>query len=255
MRIHGGLRQLPAPPALPDAPPLTTGQRLSRLETSHFWFAGRDELVVNLLARFDAQAPLLDLGCGSGAFARRLSDEVTATVALDREFHLAPARGVPGVSGDALRLPFAAAAAGSALLRDVLEHVDDLAALRECHRVLRPGGLLLALVPAWPGLWSCRDERAGHRRRYTRRSLVAVLEACGFEVLELRGYQFTLLPVIAASRVVARFRGLDQLRDEEQPAPAVNAAFSRINQAEASLARVRWPRPPIGSSLAAVARR
>jgi SAM-dependent methyltransferase len=232
----------------------TTAQRLAELEPSHFWFAGRDDLVSNLTTRFGATGPVVDIGCGTGAFARRLSRQGARVVALDQELHRGPVPGVPAVAGDAVALPLRSGSVATVLLRDVLEHVDDGAALDECRRVLRPGGLLVALVPAWPALWSCRDERAGHRRRYTRATLVCRLRAGGFEVLELRGYQLALLPLIATSRVAARRRGLVQLDREEHPPASVNALFTRINQAEASLARFRWPRPPTGSTLAAVAR-
>ena len=55
---------------------------------------------------------------------------------------------------------------------DVLEHTDDdLAALRELRRVCKPGGLLLATVPAYGFLWSEHDEALKHRRRYTAHEL------------------------------------------------------------------------------------
>jgi len=230
----------------------TTAERLAPLELSHFWFAGRDQLVANLLDRFRAPAPVLDLGCGTGAFAARLRRQGIPVVAMDKE---RPTAAGAGVAGDVVGLPFRAGSGGTVLLRDVLEHVDDGPALDECRRVLGPGGLLVALVPAWPALWSCRDERAGHLRRYTRATLAGLLTNHGFDVLELRGYQFALLPVLAGSRVVARRQGPAQLDREERPPAAVNAAFARINRAEAALARVRWLRPPTGSTLAVVARR
>lgn len=233
----------------------TTAERLAGLEQSHFWFAGRDDLVANLLGRFRAPGPVLDLGCGTGSFAGRLRRLGFPIVALDHELHLGPApAGVAGVAGDAVELPVRDASAGTVLLRDVLEHVDDGAALAECRRVLRRGGLLVALVPAWPALWSCRDERAGHRRRYTRSMLTGRLAGNGFDVVEVRGYQFALLPVLAASRAAARRRGVAQLDREERPPAAVNSVLTRINRAEAALARTRWLRPPTGSTLAVVAR-
>ncbi len=233
----------------------TTGQRLAELEPTHFWFAGRDELIGNLLARFGAIGPVLDIGCGSGSFARRLQRQGVGVVALDHELHRGEPPRVPGIAGDALRLPFRSGSAATVLLRDVLEHVDDGKSLDECARVLGRGGLLVAMVPAWPALWSCRDERAGHRRRYTRSTLLRPLRARGFDVLEVRGYQFALLPLLVTSRIAARRRGLAQLRTEDHPPGPVNALFARINRAEASLARIRWPRPPVGSTLVAVARR
>ena len=69
--------------------------------------------------------------------------------------------------------------------------------------MLRPGGLLVVLVPAWPALWSDRDERAGHLRRYRSRGLRELVESAGFAVVEQRGYQFVLLPAIAANRVAS----------------------------------------------------
>ena len=50
---------------------------------------------------------------------------------------------------------------------NVLEHIEnDLAALREMRRVLRPDGGLLLYVPAFPLLYSTNDRRVGHVRRY-----------------------------------------------------------------------------------------
>jgi SAM-dependent methyltransferase len=229
---------------------------LADVEDWHFWFVGRDELVLALLDRFAPPRPsVVDVGCGTGAFASRLAadDRTSAVFAIDRS---APARagGAPAASADAERLPFADRSVDVVLARDVLEHVDDRAALDEVRRVLRPDGVLIALVPAWPKLWSERDVRAGHRRRYTRQTLRRVLDARGFGVAEIRGYQSLLLPVLVASRLLSRRRPTTTLAAEEAPSPAINRVLARVNRAEASLARTAWLRPPTGSTLAVVAR-
>ena len=238
-----------------DGPAATTAERLAGLERWHFWFVGRDRLVTNLLRRFPPPAPLVDVGCGTGRFAATLRVPGGIVVALDRELGGPPGGDAAGVRGDAERLPFADRSVGTILARDVLEHLDDGVALADWHRVLRPGGLLLLLVPAWPSVWSHRDVRAGHRRRYTRRTLRAALEPAGFELLELRGYQCALLPVIALSRIAGRRRRENQLDAEEHPPPLVNAVFGLLNRIEAACARSRVLRVPTGSTLAAVARR
>jgi SAM-dependent methyltransferase len=67
---------------------------------------------------------------------------------------------------------------------DVLEHVTQPErALAEVQRVLKPGGLAVFTVPADPRLWSDRDLRLQHRKRYTPADLRAELRAAGFEVL------------------------------------------------------------------------
>ena len=69
-------------------------------------------------------------------------------------------------------LPFADDAFDLVTTLDVIEHIDDdVAALRELRRVLRPGGRLLVAVPAFMFLWGKQDEVSHHRRRYTAASL------------------------------------------------------------------------------------
>jgi SAM-dependent methyltransferase len=160
------------------------------------------------------------------------------------------------VQGDLEALPVAGGVCDLVWCRDVLSCVGDVGRmLGECARVLRPGGLLVVLVPAWPVLWSDRDERAGHLRRYRGRGLRTLVESAGFTVVEQRGYQFLLLPAIAANRVASSRWGPRVVDREETPPVWLNRLLTSVNTWEAGLARRRWSRPPTGSTLVLVARR
>jgi SAM-dependent methyltransferase len=233
--------------------------RVEEIEQEHFWFQGRRVLVEALL---DRRLPgpgrlVLDLGCGSGSLLDVLERRGQRVIGIDvRPEGLARARkrhpDALLLRAEADRLPLRDGVLDAVVALDVLEHVDDAAALAEVARVLRPGGLLLASVPAVPWLWSFRDEDAGHLRRYTRDSLVGALGAAGLEVAELRRYQFVLFPLVAAARLAGR-RG-PRLRDaEDLPRPAVNRALAAVSRLDARIgARITWP---WGSSLVACARR
>jgi SAM-dependent methyltransferase len=225
------------------------------LEDHHFWFSGRNRLVRLLLTRHDAAEPIVDLGAGTGAFAAELAAGGRHSIALDHEVPARHAASGNALVADAQRIPLRARTVGTVLARDVLEHVDDAATLAECHRVLRPGGLLIVLVPGWPSLWSERDTRAGHLRRYRRTQLRAALRTAGFDVQEVRGYQFLALPIVVTSRLLSRALGPRVLDREEAPSSRVNDALRTLNEREAGLARWRLPLPPTGSTLVAVARR
>jgi len=59
------------------------------------------------------------------------------------------------------------------LYLDVLEHIeDDHREVARAASLLRPGGVLVVLAPAWPWLFSEFDRAIGHHRRYTRDTLV-----------------------------------------------------------------------------------
>lgn len=94
--------------------------------------------------------------------------------------------------GDATRLPFADGTFDRVVTSEVLEHIqDDVAAIGELARVLRPGGTLGVTVPSWwPEKinWMLSDEYhapksvGGHVRIYSLTELKAKLRATGLEV-------------------------------------------------------------------------
>jgi SAM-dependent methyltransferase len=93
---------------------------------------------------------LLDIGGGTGNYARALRDEGWDPVVVDREPAMlahAAGKGLETVQGDAQRLPLADAGFDAVMLVSMLHHVEDpAAALAEAQRVLRPGGRLALMV-------------------------------------------------------------------------------------------------------------
>jgi ubiquinone/menaquinone biosynthesis C-methylase UbiE len=233
--------------------------RLAEIERRHFWFAGRRALVSRLLTRHahGERARVLDLGCGTGTNAEELSRLGFDVVGLDQrpEGLVASRRKRPSsafAQGVGERLPFSKESFDGVILLDVLEHVDDTEVLAEVARVLKPTGWALLTVPALPWLFSYRDQAAGHRRRYTRRTLRAALLAARLQVRETRYYQFLLFPLVAASRLLGR-DGPAWRDREETLHPVVNRLFGAISGLEVRLGDVvPWP---VGSSLAVVCRK
>lgn len=104
---------------------------------------------------------VLDAGCGPGFYCAELADEVGpdgAVVGVDLSpamLELARRRceGRPNVSfadGPVTALPAEDAGFDALVSVQVLEYVPDIgAALREMHRVLRPGGRIVAFATDW----------------------------------------------------------------------------------------------------------
>lgn len=113
-----------------------------------------------LSARGVARATrLLDLGCGDGTnlvwlapFAERVLGVDYNVLRLVRARHVAP--GAALFLGDLLDLPVPDGFVDVVFLNHVIEHVpDDARALREAHRILAPGGLLVLGTPNEGAFW------------------------------------------------------------------------------------------------------
>ena len=96
---------------------------------------------------------VLDAGCGGGGTALSLAEEADFAVGLDLEARFRDsgtrlarekqAGRVAFVQGDGARLPFPDGIFDVVFSHSVIEHVSSAPDyLRECHRVLRPGGVL-----------------------------------------------------------------------------------------------------------------
>jgi SAM-dependent methyltransferase len=156
---------------------------------------------------------VLDLGCGFGRHAFEAARRGASVVALDAGRD--EVEGVAGtfaamvdagelaegslhanvVQGDALHLPFPEATFDVVICSEVLEHIpDDVGAMGELARVLRPGGTMAITVPRFgPELvnWALSDEYhnvpGGHIRIYRRSVLEERLSSTGMKV---KGHHF-----------------------------------------------------------------
>jgi SAM-dependent methyltransferase len=231
-------------------------ERLAELEEWHFWFLARKDLVRRLIERHLHQQRgfVVDVGCGTGSMLAELSRDGRQVMGVDslREGLRRLQPGLPSAllaQADATHLPLPAGSAELVLLLDVLEHVPDHRALEEVRRVLRPGGKVIIAVPAFAGLWSYRDEAAGHYRRYSREQLFALARGAGLEVCEVQHFQFLLLPILALTRWLGR-RGPWWRDFEERRIPLLSDFLVLISRLEVRLgAFVSWP---AGSSILAV---
>ena len=149
------------------------------------------------LARPFVAAPVLEVGAGRGTFTTLLAERgaVTAIEPSDRMAELLAAAvserpQVTVVVGELDAVP-AAADHGSAVMFNVLEHIDDDGeALRQIFARLRPGAHLIIWVPAFQLLFSEFDRKIGHHRRYRVRGLKSLVQQSGFSVVRARYANF-----------------------------------------------------------------
>jgi SAM-dependent methyltransferase len=115
----------------------------------------RSAKVIQAMERSGARlrGRVLDAGCGGGGTAVSLAEEASFAVGLDLDARflgsgtrLLREKGMSNaafVQGDGARLPFRDGAFDVVFSHSVIEHVSSAPAyLRECHRVLRQGGVL-----------------------------------------------------------------------------------------------------------------
>lgn len=200
----------------------------------HF-FAQRRERVLAALGDPEGKR-ILDLGCASGDLTFALSALGAVTTGADltklmvhrsetrrraAPDHLKPAAGRASfLVADAERIPFRDVAFDALTCIGVLEYVpDEPAALREMHRVLKPGGRLVITAPHRnsPAIWTelglftlaglfKRRERQAFHRNYTTGRLRRLLAAAGFTVTSCRFVSY--LPYNVAIRL-PNARGVD----------------------------------------------
>jgi methionine biosynthesis protein MetW len=174
---------------------------------------GYERLLAELVT---PETACLDVGCGDGAVSGVwLSQHAGSYIGVDvssRAVEIAGGLGLDArVIGDASSLPFHDATFDLIVCIEVLEHLfEPQLAAREMHRVLRPGGTLVAQVPNVVH-WSHRavfavkghfkpygdalDEpwRDPHIRFFTFRSLQAMLHQQGFQPTRVEGQGGNLL--------------------------------------------------------------
>jgi SAM-dependent methyltransferase len=174
--------------------PLTGERTVPGVAEENYWFR-RHEAAYLALASYCRDAVVLEAGCGEGYGAHLLSIGAKTVVGLDYDLlttqHVA--RAYPYVHvlrGNLVDLPIASASVDVVANLQVIEHLwDQERFLRECLRVLRPGGRLLVTTPNRitfsPGL--DKPLNPFHTRELSAAELTGLLTGAGFRVERMAG--------------------------------------------------------------------
>jgi glycosyltransferase involved in cell wall biosynthesis len=207
---------------------------MAEVEDSHWWFRAKRILALSQLRGLIGPGrTIVDVGCGTGATAQMLARHSDAVIGMDLyqdALVIASSRGGGPryVRSSASKLPLRSRSADAIVSLDVVEHLeDDIAALREYARVLRVGGLAVIAVPAYNWLWTDRDVKLGHHRRYTARSLRVAVEAAGFRVERCTYFHSWLLPIAILLRKTPLALLLNSSEEEASASgPRMNAILN-----------------------------
>jgi SAM-dependent methyltransferase len=199
-------------------------ERPSTLTARHPWETVRAGFFCRVLAEplaLRTALRVVDVGAGDGFVGSKLLGALpdgSSVTCVDSEYsdaHLASMR-----LSAPRRMEFARTCPDrefdAIVLLDVLEHVaDDRGFLREfVENRLRPGGLVLASVPAHQVLYTQHDVALGHHRRYSAAGLRDALVDAGLTLRRTGSLFSSLIVPRALAKAVERARGI-----VSQPAP------------------------------------
>lgn len=196
-------------------------------------------------AKQHASGRLIDIGCGSKQYEHLLAPYVTKHVGVDQAGSPHGATHIDIVAS-AYEIPVESGSFDTALMTEVLEHLEEpQAALRECARVLRPGGVLILTAPF---IWHLHEEPRDFYR-YSKYGLEHLLVTAGFEIVEMTalGGFWTTFAQLLAYNLEPLDRGIVRM---SHVMPVIGEALIRA----AIWLEVRSPRPQWPSHHIAVAR-
>ena len=265
--------------ALPQEMQQHTYAIMDRVEDTHWWFVGRRAILETFLKDIvnrsesslqaassaqnkqptKAKTPnlrILDVGCGTGANLEMLAHFGVAegVDVSDDALDFCRKKGLTVQKGLAETLPYPDETFEITTALDVVEHLDDdIAGLKEMHRVTKTGGYALIFVPAFMWLWGVQDDISHHRIRYTRKQIVERIEKAGFRVDRASYANFTFFAPVLGGRTLMKLTGIKPESENHINISALNGFFGNLCSAERFwLKNLNFP---FGVSIVVVARK
>lgn len=246
--------------------PIAGNEVCFQVEDSSYWFAHRNQCILEVVRQFSPAGTIYDIGGGNGFVALGLQDAGwdVALVEPGQGALNASRRGLNQVVWAALEdTGFKVGSLPAAAAFDVIEHIEnDVDFLTTIRSLLQPGGRFYCTVPSVNALWSDEDVHAGHFRRYSRAVLSDTLKKAGLEVEFITPFFVWLtLPVFLLRALPFRLWGgkaekrgtAAAVQSDHRLPPALATPVCRLHRWELSRLRLRRVLP-FGTSLLCVAR-
>ena len=156
---------------------------------------------------------IMEIGCSSGFLIKDLIKSFPDATVVGADVVKEPLKrlardlpGVPLIRFDLLKCPLPEQSVDVLIMLNVLEHIeDDVSALKNAMKLLKPGGSLVIEVPAGPYLYDGYDAELHHFRRYSATELKRKLSEAGFMVLRQSHLGFILYPAFVAVKLLNKW--------------------------------------------------
>lgn len=181
------------------------------LSSSHWWYQGMKNISLTLLKKYLStknKIKVLDAGCGTGYMLPYLSifgdvqgidnSDEAIRICHEQKFYMAQKASIE-------EMPFNNDSFDLLTSFDVIYHKevkDDLKALSEFNRVLKPKGYLMIRVPADSVPLSSHDKVVHTRQRYSKKELKEKINQSGFKIIKLSYANFFLYPFAYLKRAL-----------------------------------------------------
>jgi SAM-dependent methyltransferase len=235
------------------------------VENDFWWYRGLHDLVCRFIRPVAAGRAkpmrILDAGCGTGRMMELLQPygKIEGLDFSEEAIKFCARRGGAAVSKQDLTAWRGGPDVYDAIIcLDVLYHdsiVDDGAIVKEFHRALKPGGMLIVNLPAFE-LLRRRHDRAVHtRKRFTKKATAARYKAIGFFISTVSYRLPHFFLIILCKKWIERFSGNSGVEsDLKMPPHWLNKLLIWLNRLENRCIASRISMP-LGTSLFIVARK
>ena len=214
----------------------------------HWWFEGRKKIIYSILKNNIRKNDLkiLDFGCGVGVNTKMLTEfgDVTcfdpspeAIKFLKRKFNN-DKKVLVEDSLDNCSEKF-----DLIIAADVVEHIEnDNEEIIKLHKLLKSDGLFFATVPAYQFLFSIKDIKLHHKRRYNLFNFKKLISPF-FNKIKISYYNFFLFLPISLAIIYYKFLRKDFIdKVEKKPNKIINFLFYKIFSYESFLLnKVNFP--------------
>lgn len=180
------------------------------IQKSHWWFRVKDNILRDVAQKyFKKGCTILDYGCNFGHITKLLQNEGYDTCGIDiseEAIKYGREHNIKNIYLDTEKILFPESFDVIVSL-DVLEHINNHEkTFRYFYSLLRPGGFIVVMVPAFMFLWGVQDEISQHFRRYTLSEIIKVSEQAGeFEIIKKSYFNTILFLPISLIRLGSRF--------------------------------------------------
>jgi SAM-dependent methyltransferase len=239
---------------------------MHQVEQAHWWYRGLRSMLDNALRHLDLTGTptILDAGCGTGANLNFMRQRIPNAhfIAFDLSpaalGFIATAPNITAIQGDANTLPLADESVDVILAADLLgqRNVKVGPVLDHFFRVLKPGGTLLANIPAFEWLRGQHDLAVHVDKRFSPSELATTLSRTGFTEIREHFWNLFMLPPMFIRRLFTRrapSRPAEPHSDLTLRPAWLNRLLTITVQTEIKLSH--HIRQPLGSSLFVIARK